>query len=310
MGKRTIVLVVALLLAAVAAFSVWVYLNNIEDDIRADIVEVPVFRATARIEAGVEGAEALAFIEEGTVNQENLPPAAVESRAELEEILVANITAGPISERAIITTDMWIAKSELESAKLSDLIEPGKVAVSIPSTQIRAAGGYIKPGDKVNLLASDRLALSEFVEVSANPVVRSILQDLALDIPDTTLPPQVGDAGETQLVAPEDPTLSSVPGDLEFTETVLQSIEVLAVGAQIRDATAGTGLTPVGGEILTLEVTPDEAEVIVWLQEYASVQLVLVPEGYLPVDTDGVIVDEVYTLIERMLIELEERGGR
>ena len=49
MGRRTIVLVVALALAALSAFAVFNYLNSVEDDIRGDIVEVKVFRATQGI---------------------------------------------------------------------------------------------------------------------------------------------------------------------------------------------------------------------------------------------------------------------
>ena len=60
MGKRTIVLVVALLLAAVSGFSVWRYLDTLEDKVRRDIDEVQVFRATEAITQGTSGTEAKA----------------------------------------------------------------------------------------------------------------------------------------------------------------------------------------------------------------------------------------------------------
>ena len=43
MGRRTLVLVVALALAALSAFAVFNYLSSVEDDIRGDIAEVKVF---------------------------------------------------------------------------------------------------------------------------------------------------------------------------------------------------------------------------------------------------------------------------
>ena len=71
MGKRTIVLVVALLLAAVSAFSVWRYLDTLEDRVRRDINEVEVYRATQRIATGTSGAEAKDLIEEPKTTGQN-----------------------------------------------------------------------------------------------------------------------------------------------------------------------------------------------------------------------------------------------
>ena len=55
MGRRTIVLFVALILAAVSAFAVWRYLSTVEDNVRRDIAEVVVWRTTQPIETGTEG---------------------------------------------------------------------------------------------------------------------------------------------------------------------------------------------------------------------------------------------------------------
>lgn len=87
MGKRTMVLVVALVLAAAAAFSVWAYLGSVENDIKAEIVEVPVFRARSLIASGIEGTLAFEQVEESTENAEFVPPAAIQDRASLDEAL-------------------------------------------------------------------------------------------------------------------------------------------------------------------------------------------------------------------------------
>ena len=54
MGRRTVVLVVALLLATISAFAIWNFLTNAEDDAREGLVEVTVFRATELIERGAD----------------------------------------------------------------------------------------------------------------------------------------------------------------------------------------------------------------------------------------------------------------
>ena len=52
MGRRTLVLIIAVALAAISGFAIYQYLTNVEDDIRADIAEVVVYRANAPIAVG------------------------------------------------------------------------------------------------------------------------------------------------------------------------------------------------------------------------------------------------------------------
>jgi len=55
MGRRAIVLLVALILAGLAGWAVWNYLTTIEDEIREDQAIVTVFRAGQRINEGSDG---------------------------------------------------------------------------------------------------------------------------------------------------------------------------------------------------------------------------------------------------------------
>ncbi|MDH4119368.1 MAG: hypothetical protein OEW30_18450, partial [Acidimicrobiia bacterium] len=59
MGRRAVVLIIALVLAAAAAFAIFQYLNNIREEIEAGEEQVPVFRATQPIGEGTEGAQIL-----------------------------------------------------------------------------------------------------------------------------------------------------------------------------------------------------------------------------------------------------------
>ncbi|MFB3044652.1 MAG: hypothetical protein ACE1Y9_04165, partial [Acidimicrobiia bacterium] len=72
MGRRTIVLVIALLLAVVSGFAIWSYLSSVESDIRADISEVRVYRTTEIIVAGTPGSESKGLIEEGLALRESV----------------------------------------------------------------------------------------------------------------------------------------------------------------------------------------------------------------------------------------------
>jgi len=55
MGRRALVLLVALLLAGVAAFAVFQFLNGIRNDVEANREKTPVFRATQFIPEGSDG---------------------------------------------------------------------------------------------------------------------------------------------------------------------------------------------------------------------------------------------------------------
>lgn len=312
MSKRSIVLVVALLLAALSAFAVLSFLRGVEDNAAAEIQPVPVFRATQRIEAGVTGSEALRFIEESEEPEKFRPSLAVATREELNEVVAGKLTAGPISEGQIITSDVWVEPVEVETRRLSEFISPGMVAVSIQPDKVSAVGGFVRPGDRVNLVASQTLSLSAFVELLSDPELREFF----LGIPATELPDpvQIGtdEDGNPILIPPETDVqtlVSGIPSSVQFTQTILQNVEILAVGPSVRDVSTDTGLVPVDGSIMTFEVTPDVAEQILFADQYTTIDLVLVREDYAEVETNGVIVDDLFSIVDRYLALLEENSA-
>ena len=181
MGRRTIVLVVALLLAALSAYAVFNYLSTVEENIRGEIEEVKVFRATRSMPTGVPGAQAQANIEESRALRENIDfegstilctgPVDPQSPAEQEacadnssnlgDVLRGKVTAGPISEGQLITTHIFIEEIELRSVSLSESLPQGTVAIAIRPSDVGSAGGFIRPGDKVNILASDTVDITQ-----------------------------------------------------------------------------------------------------------------------------------------------------
>jgi Flp pilus assembly protein CpaB len=322
MGKRTIVLVVALLLAAIAAFSIYTYLQGVREDAEAEVQEVTVFRATAFIEAGVEGDAALQFIEASTENNKfvELTPAIIRSEDQLKQVLAGKAAAGPISEGQIITTDHWVELAELQTILLSELISPDSVAISIRPDEVAAVGGFIRPGDKVNVIASTTANLDNIKKILADPVARELfypglIRQLGID---DLIEEQIGQIGIGVLTAEEEAVLfeellvaffEALPTGYEFTATVMQEVTVLAVGPQVRDAGITGGLEPVGAQIITLEVSPAAAERIAYINQYLSYHLALLPEGYQPETLPGIALEDIFGL-ERLMPILEVGGGR
>jgi hypothetical protein len=136
MGRRTIVLVIAIVLAVVAAFAVWQYLTSVEDDIRSDISEVKVYRATALIESKTPSEEAVAVIEESLALRESVvfegstilcvgPEEGNEGKdpneygcpdnpSDLNALLENRVAAGPVSAGQLVTTEQWVELQEFQ----------------------------------------------------------------------------------------------------------------------------------------------------------------------------------------------------
>ena len=340
MGRRTIVLVIAIALAAVSAFAVWRYLTTVESDIRADIAEVQVYRATDYISGKTTGEEAQPLIESALALRENIvfdgstilctgpkdenageDPnefGCPENPRDLTSTLAGRVAAGPISAGQVITTDQWVEVTEFEDISLSEEIAQGKVAIGIRPDDVGAAGGFIRPGDRVNLIASASVQINSFLQVLENPELREIVLGESFQSTETAPRPPTGTEGDdgagTVTAVETDPVAglaATFPTELDFTQTILQDVEVLAVGADTPQNRSGSGLTPVGTQIIVLEVTPQQAEQIEFARQYTTVAMGLLPADvpYTPFDSAGVIVDDLFTLIDRIQAQVEAALG-
>lgn len=340
MSRRTVVLLFALLLSAAAAFSVWRYLTTVEENVRSDISEVVVYRADATIAQGTSGAEARASIVrstdlavnvafpgstivcEGPVNREapDVDFAVCEDNpSDLNAVLEGNFTVGPISRGQLITSDLFVPAAEVATDKLSAQIPQGKVAIAISPGRVGSVGGLVKPDDRVNVLATFRLDTSTVNALLADPETRDfILQNTDLSGLVGTNEPEVVETPEgVQVVEPPDDPLSryanALPDAVDFTQTVLQNLRVLAVGTQtIVDATTVEGEGEDGETVIVLEVTPEEAELIEFARQRTQLAVSLLPSDfeYADVQARGATVDDIFNFIDRIRDNLEELSGR
>ena len=341
MGRRTLVLVIAIALAAVSAFAVWQYLTNVRDQERANVAEVGVYRAIELIDTAAEGEVARALIEESTALRETVvfdgstivctgasganegsgdpkETCAPGQPSSLDEALTGNVAAGPISVGQLITTDQWVTVAELQDVSLSESIEQGKVAIALRPDEVAAVGGFVRPGDHVNLIASASVQINSFLQLLQDPELRAAILGSGF----ATEEPATGTGGtpEGDGTAEEpgdeefDPIASlaeTFPAQLDFTQTVLQDLEVLAIGADTIPAPLGTGLTPAGAQAFVLMVTPEQAEKIEFARQYTSVALMLLPDGlpYTPFDSRGILIDDLFTLVDRIQEQVEGLVG-
>ena len=285
MGRRALVLLVALLLAGVAAFAVFQFLNGIQRDVQEGQERTPVFRATAFIAEGSEGSLVLQSgqIAAGEENVEDLPAGIITSEPELNAYLSGRLAVGPIENNEIIVQSQW-AELTVDLIPLAELIPSGKQALTIATDSVRGVNGFIRPGDLINMI------ITLEIEFSQIPVDSPIF-----GIPSDTTAPD-GTAAEEEQTA-----------TVTYTRYVMQGLPVLAVARDVRteegEATTVTTALPATGEqaapeapatVFTLEVTPEQAERIVFAFENGSIWLTLVPEDFVEVETDGVTIENLF----------------
>lgn len=311
MGRRAIVLLVALILAGLAAWAVWNFLQSVEADVQEGQEIVTVFVAGSDgIEEGADGGilvssydsdarcqsedlsiEAVAgcAIKRDTDQREDVPADAIDSEEKLRQVLGGKVAAGPVSAGSLLTAAQW-TELTIDLISLSEQIGSGRQAITISTSNVQGVNGFVEAGDQINMI------VTLDIEVEQAPVVGAPGVITPGDGP-------VGDGAveETETVA------------LSYTRYVLQGLPVLAAGREVRpdeeaaptvevepgpDEAAIEGEAPeedIGNStVFTLEVTPDQAERIVYAFENGAIWLTLVPTDFVEVETDGVILENLF----------------
>lgn len=290
MGRRALVLLVALVLAGVAAFAVFQFLSGIQSEVEADREKVTVFRAGSAIPEGAQGSQILqqGVITQGEENTEDLPLGAVTSEEQLQAVLGGRLAVGPIDQNEIITTSQW-AQLTVDLKPLSELIPSGKQALTISTDAVRGVNGFVRPGDMVNLIITLDI---EFTQIPVDSPIFGIPTE-------TTAADGTGGEEASETVT--------------YTRFVLQGLPVLAVAQDVRPEEGETQpvVTPtvdaegnpvppteaaeeVPQTVFTLEVTPEQAERIAFSFENGSVWMTLVPSDFVEVETQGVTIESLF----------------
>jgi pilus assembly protein CpaB len=283
---------VALILAGLAAWAVWNYLQNVENEIIEGQEIVEVYRAGQAIAEGTDGAILLSdfdaggeLIEQSEDQAEDVPDGAVTTAEQLRDVLTNRVAAGPISAGSILTVSQWTSIT-VDIVPLAEEIPSGKQAMTISVDNIRGINGFVEPGDQVNMI-------------------------ITIDIPEDLLPDELSGIAEQPVAPPEDGAtpVEEAVGVVTYSRFVLQGLPVLATGRDIRpdeeapetvEVDDPAAVAPDGqpveeaeagnATIFTLEVTPEQAERIAFAFDNGSIWLTLVPGDFVEVETTGVTI--------------------
>jgi pilus assembly protein CpaB len=183
-ARRTVIVVVAIIVAAVAAFSTYAWLNGVQDRAYKDAKLVRVFKVTKDIEKGTAGEQALQSesIKSDKGPQEFRPATALTDINVIRgKVALTKLAAGQI------VVDGMFVDPRTAQVTAAQRIPAGQVAVTVSVDEVKGVAGLLVPGDRVDIM------------VANGPNLQMLFQNVNILFIGNTAAPQ---AGETQAVAP------------------------------------------------------------------------------------------------------------
>jgi pilus assembly protein CpaB len=188
MGRRTLLLIAALVVAALGTTGVFLYVNGVDERASADYTLVKILVATAPIPAGMTGQQASDL-------------SAIDTREYLKKSIdefsaMSDISA--IADKAalapIAVGEPILASQFGDPADASALIVPeGKLAVSIQLNDPQRVAGFVGPGSDVAILLTGGADAA-----GGAPVTRVLLPSVQVLAAGTTTVTPAADGTETE----------------------------------------------------------------------------------------------------------------
>lgn len=251
-SRRTLILIAAIAIGTVAAYILWSYIQGVKDDLNEGAQQADVFMVITDIPEGTRGEDAQRTSIEVRQIPNNIKPAnAVTDLAQI---------TGKVSESNMVTNEILkvgdFIDPSVKQTSFSDLLPEGMVTAAINIDRVRAAGGFLAPGDEVNMMIVGE----------------------AWEIPNEV----VGDAVLTDEEKRENDAVGGTPYQAPG-RWFYQKVKILAIEDQLApragEEVVDTGVTVTGGGIITIAAPPD-AILRIMSVPASSIVFTLLPDGY------------------------------
>jgi Flp pilus assembly protein CpaB len=268
-SRRTIILIVAIVLGALAAFGLYNYVSGLEDAAydRAQRVDVWVVSTAIPRGTSAEVAMSQGFIEKRKVPQDVRPSTFIQDPDSELTGLVA-VTDLPVN--AIIVQGNFVAPSVAVTGIANRLEEEQLVTFTMSVDQVRGVAGMLSPGDQVNIMVAVPIEQGEEgTDEAGNPLTQQA-------VPSAVIAPGVGGIGGS---------VGGLPY-ANVTRMVYQKVRILAIGNQLapdlgqQETEAAQAVSALG--LVTFAVPPEAAMRLAMLDPNL-IYLSLVPKSYEPV---------------------------
>jgi len=301
MKIRIVLLLLAIIFGVAAVFGVMIYLNNVRSSVEkeGELVSVLVAAEIIPKEISVED-----MIERELVKVSQLPKKyIVEGVINSFDEYKGYVAFTQINKGEQITPSKLI---KLEDIKMSFTVPEGMMAVSVPYDEIRGVAVSIKPGDKVNIIATFEPKTEDVIILTKEMIMAMLVEGGPEQ--QTGQVDEMGQVTQGFSFVPLGETSDKVDKILDGkeyivypqTKILLWNIEVLSVRSQVEAAVAkkesedGTlnsnkdKAEEIDKNTVVLAVTPEQAEKLVFAEELGKAWFALVPaSGMKEEDTPG-----------------------
>lgn len=245
-SRRTLILIAAVLVGAIAAYALYTYIGGIEDEANDNAERVRVFKIVEDIPKGTFGDEAFAqgMIEEDVIAKEFRPATAITTEAQIDGL----VAISDLPANQVVVSNQFVSQASSLST-FSSLLKNNEVAITISVDQVRGVAGLLVPGDFVNMLI-----LVEEVDTEGEPL----------------------DAGQTVFKTPARYLYQKVQILAVGQQRKLEPGETAATNAD------GTAVETASASGLITFAVPAEAAQRIASVSAAGVYLTLVPKDYQP----------------------------
>ncbi|MGQ0830508.1 MAG: Flp pilus assembly protein CpaB [Microthrixaceae bacterium] len=243
-SRRTLILIAAVVVGAIAAYALYTYVGGIEDNANDNAARVKIFKIVADIPKGTFGDEAFAqgLIKEDVIAKEYRPATAITTEADIEGLVaISDLPANQVAVR-----NQFVSQASSLST-FSSLLKNNEVAITISIDQVRGVAGLLVPGDFVNMMV--------------------------------TAAPGAGTGGTTQ-----EPGLYTQPARYLFQKVQILAVgqtRKLEPGETAATNADGTAVTSTTSGMLTFALPATAAQQIASV-DGGSFYLTLVPKDYQP----------------------------
>lgn len=246
------ILIGAIAVGLLAAFVLFNYIQGVESDLEAGNELVEVLVVSADIEKGTTGEDAVRT----SIERRNIPRDLRPANAITDENEIAGLVAlNTLSANQVLVNGLFVSPT-VAAPEFSDLLAQGYVTYSVTMDRVRAAGGFVAPGDEVNIL----VAVEEDSDTVAAP----------------------GEEG-SPLAQDEE---FSFDGHVVFRphRYAFQGVKVLAVGSELVPQAGDdvdTAISAGAGGIITFALPPEWAQFMATLNPSTMI-LSLTADDYVP----------------------------
>src|SRR4051812_45423131 len=186
-SRRTLIIIAAVAVAAIAAFANVTYLNNVQNRAYQNAKRVYVYRVSQDIPKGTTGDSAISkgLIEQKQIPQEFRPGNALTDKNGIK----GKIALGTLSAGQVLVDGQFVDPIKAQTTT-RDRIPVGQIAFTVSVDQVHGVGNLLFPGDQVDVFASDK-------DKAGQPFQRLLYQNVDILYIGASGAPQ---PGETQAV--------------------------------------------------------------------------------------------------------------